>query len=153
MRLKEVQQGKLGRERSLVWPIESNLQPREVALRQLQAGARERQDSAPSWDRESQGAFLETPLLTENLQGKAYRDSSTRERRLMQGRIHGWQQEHAGGQRHGTSADQTPEGVDPTLNAEQGPPGAGASWIQDSVGMEGREHRARTPVSCSPHAQ
>ena len=46
-----------------------------------------------SLDRELQGVFLDPSLLTENLKWKANRDSSTRERRLLQGRIHSWQQE------------------------------------------------------------
>ena len=88
----------LARERSLVLQLESDLQHREVALRQLQAGARERQDSAASLgreslDREVQGVFLDPSLLQENLQLKADLDSSMRERRLLQGRIHSWQQE------------------------------------------------------------
>ena len=45
------QQSKLARERSLVLQLESELQHREAALRQLQAGARERQDRAASWCR------------------------------------------------------------------------------------------------------
>ena len=88
----------LARERSLVLQLEADLQHREAALRQLQAGARERQDSAASLgreslDREVQGVFLDPSLLTENLQLKADLDSSMRERRLLQGRIHSWQQE------------------------------------------------------------
>ena len=72
---------------------EPDLRPREAALKQLPAGARERQDSDASLDRELQGVFLENPLLTENLQWTADLHSSTREKRLRQGRIHSWQQE------------------------------------------------------------
>ena len=49
--------------------------------------------------------------------------------------------------------DRTPDWANPALDAEQGPPGAGASWIQDSAGIEGQEYRAQTPVSRSLHAQ
>ena len=65
------QQGKPARERSLGRKLEFDLQPREAALRQLPAGARERQDSAASLGR-----------LKKNLQGKADPD-----------RIHSGQQE------------------------------------------------------------
>ena len=66
--------------------LESDLQHREAALRQWQAGAKERQDSAASLgreslDRELQGPFLDTSLLTENRWRKADLDSSIRERR------------------------------------------------------------------------
>ena len=55
------QQGKLARERSRVLQLESDLQHREAALWQRQAGARERQDSAASLGRELQGVFLDPP--------------------------------------------------------------------------------------------
>ena len=80
------QQGKLARERFLVLHLEPDQQHR-------QAGARERQDSATSLDRESQGVSLDPSLLTENQQLKVNLDSSRRERRMLQGWIHGGQQE------------------------------------------------------------
>ena len=46
-----------------------------------------------SRDKEVQGDVLDPSLLEEKLQLKADRDSGKRERRLLQGRIHSWQQE------------------------------------------------------------
>ena len=67
------QQGKPARGRSLGRKLESDLQPREAALRPLPDGARERQDNVAGWGRESQGVFLAPSRLKENLQGKATR--------------------------------------------------------------------------------
>ena len=97
VKMKE-KQGERAREKSLVLQLEPNLQHREAALRKRQAGARKRQDRAAnvgreSRDKELQGVFLDPSLLTENLHLKADRDSSMRERKLMQGRIPSWQQE------------------------------------------------------------
>ena len=84
-----MQQGKPARERSLGQKLESDLLPREAALRQLPVRARERQDGAAIGGRELQGVFLGPPGLTENLQGKADPDSSTRERRPWRHPQHG----------------------------------------------------------------
>ena len=86
-------QGKLARERSPRRKLEFDLHPREAALRQLPAGARERQDSATRLGRELQGVIRTPPCLKKNLQGKANPDSSIRETRLLQGSVHSWQQE------------------------------------------------------------
>ena len=56
------QQGKPARERSLGRKLEFDLQPREAALRQLLAGARERQDSAASLYWEVQVVFSDPPF-------------------------------------------------------------------------------------------
>ena len=77
------QQGKLARERSLALQLESNRHAR----------TRKRRDSAVSLDRESQGVFLDPSLPTENRPLKADLDSSRREKRLLLGRTHSWQQE------------------------------------------------------------
>ena len=87
----EEQQGELARKGSRELQLEPDLQHREAALRQMQAGARERQDSAASRDRKVQGGFPDPSLLTENRQMKADRDGSRRDRRWLQGKTHRWQ--------------------------------------------------------------
>ena len=72
----EEQQGKPARKGSLGLQLESDLQHREAARRQLQAGARERQDRTASRDRKMQGGFPDPSLLAENLQMKVDWDSS-----------------------------------------------------------------------------
>ena len=89
----EEKQGELARKGSRALQLEPILQHREAALRQQQAGARERQDSKASRDRKVQGGFPDPSLLAENLQRKADRDGSRRERRRRQGKTHSWQQE------------------------------------------------------------
>ena len=66
---------------------------REKTLRQLPARTRERKGSAAIGSWELQGIFLAPPGLAENLQGMAGPDSSTRQRRLLQGMIYSWQQD------------------------------------------------------------
>ena len=78
-RLKEVQQGKPARERSLGRKLESDLQPREEALRQLTARARERQDIAAILGRELQGVFLGPPVLRRTCRGRPTRTAAEEE--------------------------------------------------------------------------
>ena len=67
----------------------------ETRIKEVQQGkpARERQDSAAIGGRKLQGVFLAPPGITENLQGIAGPGSSMRERSLLQGVLHSWQQE------------------------------------------------------------
>ena len=73
--------------------LEPILQQREVALRQLQAEARERQDRTARGDKKVQGGIPETRLQVEKLQRKADWDGRRRERRQLKGRIYSGQQE------------------------------------------------------------
>ena len=66
---------------------------RRCSIGEQQAGARERPDRGVSVGRELQGVFLGPSLRTENRQLEADRDRSIREGSLLQGRIHGRQQE------------------------------------------------------------
>ena len=74
-------QGDLARERSMVLQLESDLQHRE------------RQENAASPDRGVQGGVPGPALRTTNRHLKADLDSGRRERRLLQGQVHSWQQE------------------------------------------------------------
>ena len=64
----QIEDHKLARERSLIRQLETNLQHREEALRQQQAGAREGPEGGTSGGWELQGAFLGPYLRMDNRQ-------------------------------------------------------------------------------------
>ena len=84
----EEQRGELARKGSRELQLEPILQQRELALRQLQAKARERQDRTARGDKKVQGGIPKTRLQVEKLQRKADWDGRRRERRQLKGRIY-----------------------------------------------------------------